>query len=82
MTREAGVERDGPGLRRLLGEIAELEARAGQALPLVSARLIAEAAIARQESRGAHHRTDFPATAEPAVHSRTVLPPAAPALAA
>ncbi|MBW3616339.1 MAG: L-aspartate oxidase [Proteobacteria bacterium] len=74
MTRHAGVVRDAPGLRRLLTAIDELDARHPDALPLVAARMIAESALAREESRGAHHRLDFPARAEPAQHSRLFLP--------
>jgi len=44
----AGIERSGAGLERL----------AGDPHPLV--RLIARCALARQESRGAHQRSDFP----------------------
>ena len=46
--RYAGLERDADGLGRLRDD----------AHPLV--RLIAAAALARSESRGAHQRTDFP----------------------
>jgi L-aspartate oxidase len=46
--RNAGLERDGKGLREL----------AGDPHPLV--RLIAQCALARTESRGAHQRRDFP----------------------
>ncbi|MGH2892843.1 MAG: FAD-binding protein, partial [Solirubrobacteraceae bacterium] len=46
--RHAGLARDGEGLQTL----------AGDAHPLV--RLIAAGALARQESRGAHQRLDFP----------------------
>ncbi len=46
--RDAGLVRDGPGLTRLLSDPH----------PLV--RLIAAAALARSESRGAHQRRDFP----------------------
>lgn len=48
--RDAGIERDADGLRDLLGDPH----------PLV--RLVASSALARQESRGAHQRRDFPAT--------------------
>ena len=46
--RDAGLERDGDGLRALREDPH----------PLV--RLIAESALAREESRGAHRRLDFP----------------------
>lgn len=46
--RHAGLEREGEGLLTLTGD----------AHPLV--RLIAAGALARQESRGAHQRLDFP----------------------
>jgi L-aspartate oxidase len=75
MSRDAGVVRDGQGLRRLIGEIADLEALHGRALPLVAARLVAESAFARRESRGAHFRSDYPLTLEP-VRSRRTLAPA------
>ncbi len=46
--RHAGIERDGDGLRALLDD----------AHPLV--RLVGASALAREESRGAHLRRDFP----------------------
>ena len=46
--RYAGLERDADGLRRLAED------------PYPLARLIAGSALKRQESRGAHQRTDFP----------------------
>jgi len=70
MSAEAGVVRDAAGLTRLLALIARLEATEGSALPLVTARLIAEAALARHESRGGHYRSDYPETASKAVHTR------------
>lgn len=65
----AGILRSGAGLTELLrrlentpagpGAIAEREALE-RANTLTVLRLIARAALARQESRGAHYRTDFP----------------------
>jgi L-aspartate oxidase len=49
MWRDAGLERTADGLRRLLGD------------PHPLARLVAASALAREESRGAHARADFPA---------------------
>ena len=60
MSRDAGVVRDAAGLTRLIHQIAMLEAEHGRAAPLVAARLIATAALARRESRGGHFRADFP----------------------
>jgi L-aspartate oxidase len=57
--RDAGLTRDGDGLRRL----------AAHSHPLV--RLIAEGALAREESRGAHRRLDFP-DLDPAMDGRHV----------
>jgi L-aspartate oxidase len=48
--RHAGIERDADGLRTLLDDEHEL------------VRLVAASALAREESRGAHERRDFPAT--------------------
>jgi L-aspartate oxidase len=63
--RDAGVERTGEGLDRLLAALDGLESREremggeGRNL-LLSARLVATAARERTESRGGHHRADFP----------------------
>ncbi|HLK25119.1 MAG TPA: L-aspartate oxidase [Caulobacteraceae bacterium] len=58
MSRDAGVVRDAAGLTSLVERIDQLEAESGQSLALVAARLVAQAALAREESRGAHYRAD------------------------
>ena len=65
MSRDAGVIRDAAGLTRLLEQIEALEPAYGPCPPLVAARMIVAAALAREESRGGHFRADFPATAAP-----------------
>ena len=66
MWQYAGISRTAEGLRtcmRLLDDIeSRLPAGATEELNMVeAARLIAEAALLRQESRGGHFRSDFPA---------------------
>lgn len=73
MTRGAGVVRDAAGLEALTAVIDVLETRHGRALPLVAARLIAEAALNRRESRGGHFRSDHPLADRLARHSRIRL---------
>lgn len=73
MSAEAGVERDGAGLSRLITVIDDLEARYGAANALIAARLTAVAALARTESRGAHFRQDFPMTDDVACSTRLTL---------
>lgn len=60
MGRWAGVVRDGPGLIALLETIDRLQDAWGEAPPLVAARLVAMAALDREESRGGHWRRDYP----------------------
>ena len=58
--RDAGVVRSGAGLERLLGELHVL------------VRLIARSALVREESRGAHWRSDHPET-DPALEHRHIV---------
>ncbi|MDQ2860374.1 MAG: L-aspartate oxidase, partial [Pseudomonadota bacterium] len=75
MTLDAGVARDGAGLAGLVAWIGDMQALHGPAAPLVAARLIAQGALDRCESRGAHFRADFPATAEIPIHTRMTVAP-------
>ena len=76
MTRDAGVVRDAAGLTRLIGEIGALEQAHGKAPPLVAARLVAQAALDRPASLGAHFRSDGVQDAAP---KRTFVPLREPA---
>lgn len=71
MSEHVGVIRDEEGLSQALTLISTLEQSAPGALPLVAARLIASAALDRRESRGGHHRSDYPQTLPVPRHSLT-----------
>src|SRR5690606_37645280 len=64
MSRHVGLERDATGLTQALDIIGRVErAGNGEAALLnmvAAARLVTAAALARQESRGGHWRSDFP----------------------
>lgn len=62
MTKYCGVRRSAAKLNTLIEIIEDLIEQVGRANPLVSARIIAAAALAREESRGGHFRDDFPKT--------------------
>ncbi|WP_428154218.1 L-aspartate oxidase [Brevundimonas sp.] len=70
MTAHAGVVRDAEGLSALIALIDRLETKHGPAAVLLAARLIAQAALDRRESRGGHYRSDYPQTAARADHTR------------
>jgi L-aspartate oxidase len=74
MTDDVGVIRDAESLRAALRIIAALETEAGEdrrfANMLIAAKLVAAAALKREESRGAHFRSDYP-TADPRLAMRS-----------
>lgn len=78
MSERVGLVRDALGLRAALAELAALEGdgAAGEARNLLLvARLVAASALLREESRGAHFRSDFPET--DSLQARSVLRTAA-----
>jgi L-aspartate oxidase len=75
MTAKAGVVRDAVGLTSLVSTIQELTAQHGPTNELITAGLIVEGALARQESRGGHYRSDFPTQKQPAARSFVTLEP-------
>jgi len=76
MSEHVGVIRDADGLAEALVILSAIEAKAGPDVVLanmaLTARLIASGALARQESRGGHWRSDFPA-ADPALARRSFV---------
>jgi L-aspartate oxidase len=74
MSRDASVVRDADGLRRLARALSDVPLVAAakptgfeDAALTVTARAVAAAALAREESRGCHHRAEYPdAAATPA----------------
>ena len=70
MATDCAVVRDRAGLSELAIWLRETEARLGPARALIAARLIVEPALARDESRGGHFRSDHTNEAAP---SRTFI---------
>lgn len=62
MAVKCGVVREAEGLAQLMSDIERLDSQHPDARALCAARLIASAALAREESRGGHFRSDFPNT--------------------
>jgi len=65
MTRDVALERDAAGLRAALGVITRLQTASSEPALLnmaAAAKLVAAGALARQESRGGHWRTDYTQT--------------------
>jgi len=76
MSDGVGVIRDAEGLARALAVLDAVERAEPGALAVHAARLIAQSALARRESRGGHFRSDHPETAPIARHTRLSLAPA------
>ncbi len=74
MDRQVGVVRDAAGLSGARDSLIRMaEEAGGWPDAALAALLIVQAALERRESRGAHQRSDFPATAAKAVSSRLTL---------
>ena len=79
MTRWASVVRDGDGLRDLAAALEDVPTRPMSSRAdfedvalTATARAVAAAALARTESRGCHHRSDYPDTDPAQAISRTI----------
>ncbi|UAJ78209.1 L-aspartate oxidase [Leifsonia sp. ZF2019] len=72
----AGVHRDRAGLTKAAAELAATaDPEPGEDRDLLQVgRLVVAAALAREESRGAHFRSDFPAPADPPARHTVLLP--------
>jgi L-aspartate oxidase len=70
MWAHAGVQRSGEGLELAASVLNGWTASVPEDRNLLDlARIVVDAALAREESRGAHYRTDFP-TARPELAQR------------
>ena len=80
MWQYVGVVRDGKGLRQVVAALSALPApqggdrRSHEAANILQAGLlIARSALAREESRGAHYRLDYPLKNEARFHKHSVV---------
>jgi len=74
VSRHLGVLREAEGLTTAIAALAPLAATPGPASdPALVGLMMAVSALGREESRGAHSRTDFPRTAPTARRSRLTL---------
>ncbi len=80
MWQYVGVVREGKGLRQVVSELNALQPPAGgdrrsceAANILQAGLLIARSALAREESRGAHYRLDYPLKNEAKFHKHSVV---------
>ncbi len=82
MWQYVGVVRDGKGLRQVISELSALQSqqpssgdrRSHEAANILQAGLlIARSALAREESRGAHYRLDFPLKNDAKFHKHSVV---------
>jgi aspartate oxidase len=64
--RYAGIVRNAEGLKTGLKRLSRFK---GDSNLITVSRMIHESALAREESRGAHYREDFPQTGTTPVHS-------------
>lgn len=71
MSDLAGVVRSEASLRELLCRLDRLATRFGDANEIRTATMVADAALDRQESRGAHYREDYPDLADHAIDTQT-----------
>ncbi|MCQ8185298.1 L-aspartate oxidase [Parvularcula maris] len=76
MAEKAGLLRSAGGLKEAVGIIRQQSAETvGGTLARRTAELILTAALAREESRGAHQRADHPELAPTAQHTLTTIDP-------